>query len=228
MQVKGNLAKAVRDVNSNTVQNGQEPYTTLKQPGDLEVKRASVADFRRHFGQWRNFKVLFGCAACWFLLDIAFYGLQLNQSDVLDSIGYIPKNVSAYESMYYNAAGNALISLMGTVPGYYAAVALIEIMGRKKMQYMGFAILTAVFVVLCATFYQIRAYSMPAFIALYCVGLFFFNFGPNVTTFIVPGEVFPTRYRSTVCIDLLSSYICMHLRMCLIYICIYLYTQVQT
>jgi PHS family inorganic phosphate transporter-like MFS transporter len=26
---------------------------------------------------------------------------------------------------------------------------------------------------------------------------FFFNFGPNTTTFIVPGECFPTRYRST-------------------------------
>ena len=25
----------------------------------------------------------------------------------------------------------------------------------------------------------------------------FFNFGPNTTTFIVPGECFPTRYRST-------------------------------
>lgn len=24
-----------------------------------------------------------------------------------------------------------------------------------------------------------------------------FNFGPNSTTFIIPGEVFPTRYRST-------------------------------
>lgn len=26
---------------------------------------------------------------------------------------------------------------------------------------------------------------------------FFFNFGPNSTTFIVPGECFPTRYRSS-------------------------------
>jgi len=32
---------------------------------------------------------------------------------------------------------------------------------------------------------------------LYCLGNFFFNFGPNTTTFIIPGEVFPTRYRST-------------------------------
>jgi PHS family inorganic phosphate transporter-like MFS transporter len=36
-----------------------------------------------------------------------------------------------------------------------------------------------------------------AFIFLYCLANFFQNFGPNTTTFIVPGECFPTRYRST-------------------------------
>lgn len=36
-----------------------------------------------------------------------------------------------------------------------------------------------------------------AFMALYCLANFFQNFGPNTTTFIIPGEVFPTRYRST-------------------------------
>jgi len=36
-----------------------------------------------------------------------------------------------------------------------------------------------------------------AFFALYCLANFFTNFGPNVTTFIIPGEIFPTRYRST-------------------------------
>jgi MFS transporter, PHS family, inorganic phosphate transporter len=34
-------------------------------------------------------------------------------------------------------------------------------------------------------------------LALYILAQFFFNFGPNTTTFIVPGECFPTRYRST-------------------------------
>lgn len=33
--------------------------------------------------------------------------------------------------------------------------------------------------------------------ALLCLANFFLNFGPNTTTFIVPGEAFPTRYRST-------------------------------
>ena len=36
-----------------------------------------------------------------------------------------------------------------------------------------------------------------AFVFLYCLTNFFQNFGPNTTTFIVPGEAFPTRYRST-------------------------------
>ena len=35
------------------------------------------------------------------------------------------------------------------------------------------------------------------FVALYCILNLFLNFGPNTTTFIVPGEAFPTRYRST-------------------------------
>jgi PHS family inorganic phosphate transporter-like MFS transporter len=39
--------------------------------------------------------------------------------------------------------------------------------------------------------------NAKAFFALYCLANFFTNFGPNVTTFIIPGEIFPTRYRST-------------------------------
>jgi PHS family inorganic phosphate transporter-like MFS transporter len=36
-----------------------------------------------------------------------------------------------------------------------------------------------------------------AFVFLYCLANFFQNFGPNTTTFVIPGEAFPTRYRST-------------------------------
>jgi PHS family inorganic phosphate transporter-like MFS transporter len=41
------------------------------------------------------------------------------------------------------------------------------------------------------------ASTKKAFVFLYCLANFFQNFGPNTTTFIIPGEVFPTRYRST-------------------------------
>ena len=39
--------------------------------------------------------------------------------------------------------------------------------------------------------------TSKAFVFLYCLADFFQNFGPNVTTFVIPGEIFPTRYRST-------------------------------
>lgn len=39
--------------------------------------------------------------------------------------------------------------------------------------------------------------NVGAFMFLYCLTNFFQNFGPNTTTFVVPGEIFPTRYRST-------------------------------
>lgn len=41
------------------------------------------------------------------------------------------------------------------------------------------------------------AAGQKAFVFLYCLTNFFQNFGPNTTTFVVPGEAFPTRYRST-------------------------------
>ena len=39
--------------------------------------------------------------------------------------------------------------------------------------------------------------ASKAFVFLFCLANFFSNFGPNTTTFIIPGEAFPTRYRST-------------------------------
>ncbi|KAI9217790.1 hypothetical protein BC828DRAFT_351141, partial [Blastocladiella britannica] len=35
------------------------------------------------------------------------------------------------------------------------------------------------------------------FFVLYVAANFFFNYGPNSTTFIIPAELFPTRFRST-------------------------------
>lgn len=36
-----------------------------------------------------------------------------------------------------------------------------------------------------------------AMLFLFCLAGFFLNFGPNTTSFIIPAEAFPTRYRAT-------------------------------
>jgi len=160
---------------------------------ELQVPRASWNDFWGHYSQWRHGKVLLGTAGSWFLLDVAFYGLGLNNSVILKQIGYTGGH-NAYELFYNNAVGNLIIILAGAVPGYWVTVATVDTLGRKPIQLMGFVILTIIFCVIGFAFHQI---SSKGLLALYVLSQFFFNFGPNATTFIVPGECFPTRYRST-------------------------------
>lgn len=84
--------------------------------------------------------------------------------------------------------------MAGLIPGYLVSIALIDVLGRKTIQIGGFLILTAIFCIFGFGFYTIPPGGL---VALVCLANFFSNFGPNTTTFIVPGEVFPTRYRST-------------------------------
>ena len=54
----------------------------------LETPKASFGDFFRHFSKWKYGKVLLGTAGSWFFLDVAFYGLGLNNAVILQAIGY--------------------------------------------------------------------------------------------------------------------------------------------
>ncbi|OAQ63029.1 inorganic phosphate transporter PHO84 [Pochonia chlamydosporia 170] len=164
---------------------------------NLEVPKASWGDFSRHYSKPKNFLLLLGTAGSWFCLDVAFYGLSLNNAQILQTIGFATSGksvTSVYQFLYNTAIGNLIIVLAGAVPGYWVSVATIDTIGRKTIQLGGFIILTILFVVMGFAYNHI---SSNGLLAIYVLAQFFFNFGPNTTTFIVPGEVFPTRYRST-------------------------------
>ncbi|KAJ9115933.1 hypothetical protein QFC22_005076 [Naganishia vaughanmartiniae] len=170
----------------------------------VEAPKASMKDFRRHYGQWKHGKVLFGCAWSWFALDIAFYGLGLNSSIVLTQIGFGSATTgTAAEKVYTNlhnvAVGNIILAVAGLIPGYWCSFLLIDKIGRKPIQFMGFILLTGIFCALGFGYHKLTATSggRAGFVALYCLANFFQNFGPNTTTFVIPGEIAPTRYRST-------------------------------
>ena len=159
----------------------------------LTTEKASFRDFIRHFSQWRYGKVLLGTAGSWFFLDIAFYGLSLNNPIILADIGF-SGGPTLYNVFYNTAVGNIILVCAGAIPGYWVTVATVDTVGRKPIQAAGFLILTILFCVIGFAFHKL---SGGALLGLYVLCQFFFNFGPNATTFIVPGECFPTRYRST-------------------------------
>ncbi|KAF5324099.1 hypothetical protein D9619_011200 [Psilocybe cf. subviscida] len=206
MDIERNIDKATQDITNIT--NGQKNVDEDAFIQRIDTPKASWADFRAHFGQWKNFKMLFGTAYSWFAVDIAFYGLNLNTGTILTAIGFgslSPKTASAaYSSLHNVCVGNLILSAAGLIPGCWATFLLIDKWGRKPIQLMGFIVLTALFIILGFSYEKLAKPGsseigppQKVYFFLYCLANFFQNFGPNVTVFIVPGEAFPTRYRST-------------------------------
>ncbi|CCC68106.1 hypothetical protein NCAS_0B00220 [Naumovozyma castellii] len=170
-----------------------ERANTMVERIEIQPPKVSFKDFCHHFGQWKYGKILLGTAGCWFTLDVAFYGLSLNTAVILQTIGYAGSS-NVYKKLYDSAVGNLILICAGSLPGYWASVFTIDTIGRKPIQMFGFIILTILFCVIGFAYHKISGHGL---LGLYVICQFFQNFGPNVTTFIVPGECFPTRYRST-------------------------------
>ena len=71
MDIERNVDQASTDIEN--VLSGQEKQ--LDEDAHIQriqVPKASFADFRTHFGQLKNFKLLFGAAYSWFALDVRF------------------------------------------------------------------------------------------------------------------------------------------------------------
>ncbi|KAI0078759.1 MFS general substrate transporter [Panus rudis PR-1116 ss-1] len=161
----------------------------------------------------RNWVVLLAVAYSWFVVDFAFYGLTLNSSSILQAIQFsnsprdATSSADAFHSLEQISKGNFILTIAGQIPGYIVSIMLIDFVGRKRIQYIGFAALCVIFLIM-GPGYGAFAKPLPpngsipgpvvAYVFLYCLANFFQNFGPNTTTFVIPGEIFPTRYRSTI------------------------------
>lgn len=169
--------------------------------------------------QNRNLAILVGTTMTWFLLDVAFYSQNLFLPDLLRTTGFskfpdMPKGgvkactgdcaEAMWRGLFKSAVGNAVVALIGTVPGYWFTVGFVDRWGRVPIQFMGFIMMTVMLVILAAIYPLLvpppgsTTHVSPwIFLVLYSLTFFFANFGPNSTTFIVPSEVFHTRFRST-------------------------------
>lgn len=110
----------------------------------MEPHKATLKDFREYFGRWKNGKILLATNFTWFAIDVGFYGIGFNQGIILNAINL--NNASdPYQSLYNVAVGNIAVTALGTVPGYWCSILLIDKLGRRFIQQMGFAVLTVLF-----------------------------------------------------------------------------------
>ncbi|KAG1822007.1 major facilitator superfamily domain-containing protein [Suillus subaureus] len=204
LDIERNVAQATADITD--VMNPKSHTTDEDVPAQyVAAPKATRADFVAYFSQWKNLKVLIGTSYSWFALDIAFYGLGLNSSIILTAINFgsptgdKTSSLYVYQNLYNICVGNLILSVAGLIPGYWVSFLFIDSWGRKPIQLMGFTVLTILFIIMGFAYDALNASTSGknAFVFLYCLTNFFQNFGPNTTTFVIPGEAFPTRYRST-------------------------------
>ncbi|KAK9270441.1 hypothetical protein L1049_026020 [Liquidambar formosana] len=106
--------------------------------------------------------------------------------------------MNAYREAYETAKVQAIIAACSTIPGYWATVYFIDRVGRVKIQIMGFFFMAMGLLAIGIPYDKYWVNNLNVgFMFLYGLTFFFSNFGPNTTTFIVPAELFPARFRST-------------------------------
>src|SRR5437762_7506259 len=127
-------------------------------------------------------------AGCWFLLDYAYYGNTISTPQILGLI-------SPHASTMTKIALQLAIFVVAAVPGYALAIARLDRIGHRRLQLTGFAVMAACFAVI-AVIPGMTTAVVP-FLLVYGVSYFFTEFGPNMTTFVLPSELYPVTMRTT-------------------------------
>jgi PHS family inorganic phosphate transporter-like MFS transporter len=155
---------------------------------------ANGAGTGRGMGLWaflanRRFLVMLaGTAGCWFLLDYAYYGNTISTPQILSLI-------SPTASTMTKIALQLAIFVVAAVPGYVLAIARLDRIGHRRLQLVGFAMMGLCFLIIAAI--PGMTTTVAPFLLVYGMSYFFTEFGPNMTTFVMPSELFPVSMRAT-------------------------------
>jgi MFS family permease len=158
----------------------------------IAERRSQVESFSAGFARLMRRRDLrrrlTGASLAWFLMDFAYYGNTVSAPLVLHAIAPV-------DSLIRQMLTQLLVFLIAAVPGYLVAAAMMDRIGRKPIQVLGFAMMAASFLAI-ALIPGIETLIYP-FLIIYGISYFFTEFGPNATTFVYPAELFPVQARST-------------------------------
>jgi PHS family inorganic phosphate transporter-like MFS transporter len=157
-------------------------------PAGTRSAGQDTVGLRAFLASRRLLVLLAGTAGCWFLLDYAYYGNTISTPQIIALI-------TPHASQTATIAIQLAIFAVAAVPGYVLAIARMDRFGHRRLQLAGFIMMGVCFAVIGLVPGMTTA--VAPFLLVYGISYFFTEFGPNVTTFVLPGELFPTRIRAT-------------------------------
>ncbi|KAJ5340709.1 Major facilitator superfamily domain general substrate transporter [Penicillium brevicompactum] len=201
----------ISSIASNSIIDDDDDEFTRLPPATLNSHwRLAKTDIYRYFWTEGNWRSLAGCSLAWLLLDFGFYGIGLSSPQSLAKTWGTIHLSSAAPSwktddrpnanvfqMFMDTSVHGLVVLnVGSFVGGILLIIFAHKLDRVALQKYMFLALAALFIALGTMF--VCLYTGPqAVVTLYIIGQIFFNFGPNATTYMIPAEIFPTRYRAT-------------------------------
>ncbi|MEM0141395.1 MAG: MFS transporter [Thermoplasmatales archaeon] len=185
--VKGKINKAASDLGTYTKMNISVTNQNVRAKSHMTLKR--MLTDRKLIG------LVIVTAGSWFLMDWALYGNSIMSSEMLGFL--VPAGITGIQHVIRTTEFSAMIFGLAAFPGYWIATFTMDRIGRKPIQIIGFAMMALSFGILGVFTALTTSAYLIQFLALYGISYFFIEFGPNVTTFVVPPEVFPISARGT-------------------------------
>ncbi|MFH1981693.1 MAG: MFS transporter [Pseudomonadota bacterium] len=155
-----------------------------------------------HFGalfskKYRRATIL--ASVPWFLQDLGTYGIGIFTPTILASaIGahtkYASRLTDIIQSDLLATKGAAFIDIL-LIVGIVSAVLLADRVGRMRLQIMGFVGCAAGLFLATLSLHAEGGLKMIFLYSGFMLFSFMTNIGPNAMTYLVAGEVFPTRIR---------------------------------
>jgi len=186
VQVQGKAEQAAARMSDFTdgQVSGNEPAVLQHEPAGLQHEMG----LRAFLTNRRWLILLAGTAGTWFLLDYAYYGNTISTPQIL---GLISPGASTMTKIALQLA----IFVVAAVPGYVLAIARLDKIGHRRLQLLGFAMMALCFFIIAAV--PGMTTMVVPFLLVYGVSYFFTEFGPNMTTFVLPSELYPVTMRAT-------------------------------
>ncbi len=128
----------------------------------------------------------------WFLQDIATYGIGIFTPTIIATLAFSDEGNLLIQEMA-SARGAAVVNIF-LVLGFAIAVLTIDRVGRIPLQIIGFIGMATGLGIL--SFSESTAQIWPLFTGFILFNLMM-NLGPNSTTFLLSGEVFPSAIRAS-------------------------------
>ncbi|KAI0376408.1 MFS general substrate transporter [Hypomontagnella monticulosa] len=179
---------------------------------------------KEHLAERQRWRALLGVMITWYILDLAYYGLGLDNPQTISMI-WLSEQTNAtatdvstdlrcdnntwradpawpdstiYEMLQQDSIRNMITISSGALPGSIIALLAIDYLPRTTWMGWMFVTLAALFAVNGGTFFITFESDKHALtITLYVLAQLIFNIGPNLMTFMLPAELFATKYRGT-------------------------------